>query len=84
MAGRDEDRTWMRRGISPSHEGIVQPGRNRVGCVIVRDREVIGEGCNKVRHGATPTSKSFRYAMFCRTSSSTDSAVGRFEGNPLV
>jgi tRNA(adenine34) deaminase len=47
--------TWMRRAIALAREGQVRAGTNPIGCVIVRDGEVIGEGCNEVdlRHDAT-------------------------------
>ena len=48
MAWSDDDITWMRRAIALAREGEADPGRNRIGCVIVRDGEVIGEGCNEV------------------------------------
>jgi tRNA(adenine34) deaminase len=55
MAWTDEDLTWMRRAMALAREGNAQPGKNGIGCVIVRDGEVIGEGCNEVecRHDAT-------------------------------
>jgi tRNA(adenine34) deaminase len=55
MPWNDEDATWMRRAIELARQGNAQPGKNGIGCVIVRDGEVIGEGCNEVelRHDAT-------------------------------
>ncbi|MGD0105774.1 MAG: nucleoside deaminase [Rhodopila sp.] len=55
MAWNDEDTKWMRRAIAVGRAGNAEPGRNGIGCVIVRDGEVIGEGCNEVelRHDAT-------------------------------
>jgi tRNA(adenine34) deaminase len=55
MAWSDYDETWMRRAIALAREGNAEPGKNGVGCVIVRDGELIGEGCNEVelRHDAT-------------------------------
>src|SRR4030088_33658 len=55
MTWSDADRTWMRRAIALAREGEVGPGKNPIGCVIVRDREIIGEGSNEVglRHDAT-------------------------------
>ncbi len=55
MAWNDTDAVWMRRAIGLAREGNDQPGRNGIGCVIVRDGVVIGEGCNEVelRHDAT-------------------------------
>jgi tRNA(adenine34) deaminase len=45
----------MQRAIGLARQGEAAPGRNPIGCVIVRDGAVIGEGCNEVdlRHDAT-------------------------------
>jgi len=55
MTWNDEDAAWMRRAIALAREGQAQPGTNPIGCVIVRDGAVIGEGCNEVdlRHDPT-------------------------------
>lgn len=55
MSWSDEDAAWMRRAIALAEDGNAQPGKNGIGCVIVRDGQVIGEGCNEVelRHDAT-------------------------------
>jgi tRNA(adenine34) deaminase len=55
MAWTEDDKIWMRRAIVLAHDGKALPGKNPIGCVIVRDRKVIGEGCNEVglRHDAT-------------------------------
>ena len=55
MSWSDDDTAWMRRAITLAKEGNAQPGKNGIGCVIVRDGVVIGEGCNEVelRHDAT-------------------------------
>ncbi len=55
MAWTDEDKRWMQRAIALAREGNAAPGKNGIGCVIVLDGEVIGEGCNEVelRHDAT-------------------------------
>jgi tRNA(adenine34) deaminase len=55
MPWNDEDTAWMRRAITLAREGNAQPGKNGIGCVIVRNGELIGEGCNEVelRHDAT-------------------------------
>jgi tRNA(adenine34) deaminase len=55
MAWTEADRTWMRRAIALAREGNAGPGKNGIGCVIVHDGEVIGEGCNEVElhHDAT-------------------------------
>lgn len=55
MAWTDDDMTWMRRALALAREAEGEPGKNPIGCVIVRDGKVIGEGCNEVdlRHDAT-------------------------------
>ena len=55
MAWTAEDRNWMHRAIALAREGEATEGMNPIGCVIVRDGKVIGEGCNEVdlRHDAT-------------------------------
>lgn len=55
MGWTDDDVTWMRRAIALAHDGQAGTGTNGIGCVIVRDGAVIGEGCNEVglRHDAT-------------------------------
>jgi tRNA(adenine34) deaminase len=55
MAWTEADRTWMRRAIALARKGNADPGKNGIGCVIVRNGEVIGEGCNEVelRNDAT-------------------------------
>jgi tRNA(adenine34) deaminase len=55
MAWTDEDQRWMKRAIALAREGEREEGKNPIGCVIVRDGAVIGEGCNEVdlRHDAT-------------------------------
>jgi tRNA(adenine34) deaminase len=55
MGWTDADVNWMRRAIALARSGEAAPGKNPIGCVIVRDGEVIGEGCNEVdlRHDAT-------------------------------
>lgn len=55
MARTEDDMTWMRRAIALARDGETREGANPIGCVIVRDNEVIGEGCNEVglRHDAT-------------------------------
>ena len=55
MPWTDEDTRWMRRAIDLARQGDRTPGRNPIGCVIVLDGNVIGEGCNEVdvRHDAT-------------------------------
>jgi len=55
MTWTDADTGWMRRAIDLARGGDAGEGTNPIGCVIVRDGSVIGEGCNEVglRHDAT-------------------------------
>ena len=55
MAWTNEDRNWMHRAIALAREGEATEGMNPIGCVIVRDGKIVGEGCNEVdlRHDAT-------------------------------
>jgi tRNA(adenine34) deaminase len=55
MVWSDDDIAWMKRAIVLAREGEAGPGKNPIGCVIVRDGEVVGEGSNEValRHDAT-------------------------------
>jgi tRNA(adenine34) deaminase len=55
MAWTTEDTDWMRRAIDLARQGDAGEGTSAIGCVIVRDGSVIGEGCNEVglRHDAT-------------------------------
>ena len=48
MQWTDEDGKWMRQAIALAREADAQPGKNPIGCVIVLDGEVVGEGCNEV------------------------------------
>lgn len=50
-----DDETWMRRAIDLARQGDVDPGSNPIGCVIVRDGQVIGEGHNEVARRFDPT-----------------------------
>jgi tRNA(adenine34) deaminase len=55
MSWNDTDTHWMKRAIALAHEAEAEPGKNPIGCVIVRDGQAIGEACNEVdlRHDAT-------------------------------
>jgi tRNA(adenine34) deaminase len=55
MTWTDDDMNWMRRAIMLGQAGNAEPGKNGIGCVIVLNGRVIGEGCNEVelRHDAT-------------------------------
>ena len=49
---RPEDEQFMRLAIEQAHKGDQTPGAGEVGCVIVRDGEVVAEGHNEaeMRH----------------------------------
>ena len=55
MPWNEMDTYWMKRAIALAPEGEAEPGKNPIGCVIVRDGQAIGEACNEVdlRHDAT-------------------------------
>ncbi len=55
MAWTDEDAAWMNRAIILARKGNAGSGTNGIGCVIVRDGELIGEGCNEVEFRHDPT-----------------------------
>jgi tRNA(adenine34) deaminase len=55
MAWTEDDTIWMRRALRLAREGEARPGASPIGCVIVLDNAVIGDGCNEVeaQHDAT-------------------------------
>jgi tRNA(adenine34) deaminase len=55
MSAKDTDIDWMKRALAIAREADKSPGKNPIGCVIVRDGRIIGEACNEVdiRHDAT-------------------------------
>jgi tRNA(adenine34) deaminase len=63
MAWNDTDAAWMKRAIALAHEGGAKPGMNPIGCVIVRDDQVIGEACNEVDLRHDPTAHAEILAM---------------------
>ena len=50
-----DDERWMHRAIELARQGAAKPGANPIGCVIVRDGEVLGEACNEVELHFDPT-----------------------------
>lgn len=50
-----EDERFMRRAIELAREGQRRPGASPIGCVIVRDGEIIGEGHNQTEMDHDPT-----------------------------
>lgn len=55
MSWTDDDHRWMHRAVELARTGGAVPGRNPIGCVIVRNGTVIGEGCNEVDQRHDPT-----------------------------
>jgi tRNA(adenine34) deaminase len=55
MQFTDDDRKWMRRALALARTGAATPGKNPIGCVIVRDGIAIGEGINAVDRDHDPT-----------------------------
>ncbi len=55
MSWTDADLRWMQRAIDLARKADAAVCENPIGCVIVRDGVVIGEGCNEVglRHDPT-------------------------------
>ena len=55
MPWTDADQRCMCRAIALARRGGANPGKNPIGCVIVRNGTIIGEGCNEVdqQHDAT-------------------------------
>lgn len=54
-AASDENEFYMRRALALARLGAVSPGAAAIGCVIVRDGKILGEGHNEVdlRHDTT-------------------------------
>ncbi len=50
-----DDETWMRRAMDLARQGDADAGSNPIGCVIVREGEVLGEGHNEVDRRFDPT-----------------------------
>ena len=59
----EQDIHWMRRALRHAHAGRVTPGGAPIGCVIVRDDIVIGEGFNEVDSRHDPTAHAEIVAM---------------------
>lgn len=57
------DETFMRRAIALAKEGNLKPGANAIGCVIVLDGEIVGEGHNEVDARHDPTAHAEIVAM---------------------
>jgi tRNA(adenine34) deaminase len=55
MAAADDDARFMRRAIAIAREAGQAEGAVPIGCVIVRDGEIVGEGANEVAEQSDPT-----------------------------
>lgn len=49
------DHHWLQKAILLSQKGMLAGKGGPFGCVIVRDGQIIGEGCNKVTSSNDPT-----------------------------
>ena len=54
-AGTPSDRHFMRRAMVLARAARDSPGRSPIGCLIVLDGKVVGEGCNEVGLSCDPT-----------------------------
>jgi tRNA(adenine34) deaminase len=63
MNWSDDDTRWMKRAIALAREGDATDGKNPIGCVIVRNGQVIGEGANEVDMRHDPTAHAEIVAM---------------------
>ena len=57
------DETFMRRAIALAREGLEAPGGSPIGCVIVLDGRIIGEGHNETEGQHDPTAHGEVVAM---------------------
>ncbi len=51
----EEDKTFMNRAIAVAKNGMDSNVGGPFGCVIVKDGEIVAEGCNKVTSSNDPT-----------------------------
>jgi tRNA(adenine34) deaminase len=51
----DRDTEFMQRAIELARDGDLTPGKNPIGCMIVRDGKILAEGCNEVDARCDPT-----------------------------
>jgi tRNA(adenine34) deaminase len=62
-ADMNTDEHYMRRAINLARDGYRTPGKEAIGCVIVLDGEIVGEGCNEVEARNDPTAHAEIVAM---------------------
>lgn len=51
----EQDEKFMRRAIELAQRGMENGAGGPFGCVIVKDGEIVGEGCNRVTSTNDPT-----------------------------
>jgi tRNA(Arg) A34 adenosine deaminase TadA len=51
----DADKKFMRRAIALAQNGVDQNHGGPFGCVIAKDGQIVGEGCNRVTSTNDPT-----------------------------
>ncbi len=70
--GQDED--WMRRALELARQGDRTPGANGIGCVIVRDGMLLGEGHNEcgLRHDPTAHAEMVAIRRACEALAADD------------
>jgi guanine deaminase len=51
----EKDKTFLRQAIELAREGVEQGKGGPFGCIIVRDGQVVGKGCNQVTSTNDPT-----------------------------
>jgi tRNA(adenine34) deaminase len=59
----EEDLRYMRRAIELAHMAAAIPGASPIGCVIVRNGQILGEGHNEVEIRHDPTAHAEIVAM---------------------
>ncbi len=59
----NDDEAFMRRAIGHARQGDLSPGGSPIGCVIVLDGEIVGEGHNEVDDRHDPTAHAEVVAM---------------------
>ena len=55
MTNKGEDERFMRLALEQARQGLATSGAGEVGCVIVRDGEVLAEGFNEAEGSFDPT-----------------------------
>lgn len=63
MPANHQDEAFMRRAIELARGGDLRPGANPIGCVLVLNGEIVGEGHNEVDVRHDPTAHAEIVAM---------------------